>query len=145
MIRSPELRAAMQVLAADRKSRRAAREPREKKAAKVAHVNLKADRGRVRDNGYLAFLRRQPCVIGEKYGQVACCDGPTQAAHIRYGKPGELPTGMQRKPNDDRCTPLCAHHHAQQHASGERWWWQHWGLDPFAVAERLFAAYEAQR
>lgn len=117
---------------------------RVKREKRVAHVNVKADRGRVRDNGYLAFLRRQPCSVGHIYGFTRC-SGHIDAAHIRTHKPGGRPTGMQRKPDDCRATSLCRRHHTEQHDAGnELRWWQGYGLDPFETAERLFAAYEAQ-
>lgn len=125
---------------ADRQVLAAAREikARTRKAAKQARpVNVKADRGRVRDPAFLAFLRRQPCVIGGD------CEGPIQACHIRYGLPGEAPTGLQRKPSDTRCTSMCAKHHALQHAGNERQFWASRGLDPFAIAGRLYVEFLA--
>lgn len=111
---------------------------RERKTAKLARPKSpKADRGRVRDSGFLAYLRRQPCAVGP-----SGCDGPIQAAHIRTPRPGESPTGLQRKPNDDRCTPLCASHHRQQHTMRELGFWARYGLDPFDVAARLYAEYQ---
>lgn len=113
---------------------------RERKDAKAKRPKSpKADRGRVRDNGYLAFLRRQPCTVAS-----SACQGPIQAAHIRSHKPGELPTGLQRKPDDSRATALCAHHHAEQHSRNELSWWGARGLNPFEVAERLYARYQAE-
>lgn len=116
-------------LAAKRKARRAP-------AKRARAVSPKADRGRVRNNGYLAWLRRQPCVI--------CRRTPCDPAHIRTHKPGELPTGLQRKPDDARATALCRPHHEQQHSMREMDFWRVIGLDPFEVAERLFAEYEAE-
>lgn len=118
------------------KSARPAR-PKAERERRVEHVNVKADRGRVRDNGYLAFLRRQPCC--------ACRTAPPcDPAHIRSHKPGERPTGLQRKPDDARCTSLCRACHDRQHAMRELDFWAGLGLDPFEVAERLFAAYQAE-
>lgn len=109
-------------------------------AKKARPVNPKADRGRVRDPGFLAFLRRQPCSVRQAHG--IGCDGPIQAAHIRTHKPGELPTGLQRKPDDRRATSLCAKHHAEQHGVNELWFWHKYSLDPFEIAERLYAEYQ---
>ena len=51
---------------------------RQRKTAKRERPKSpKADRGRVRDNGFLAFLRRQPCAVGP-----VGCAGPVEAAHI---------------------------------------------------------------
>lgn len=112
-----------------------------KKAKRARPVNPKKDRGRVREPAFLAFLRRQPCSVRQLSG--LGCEGPIQAAHIRSHKPGELPTGMGRKPDDRRCTSLCAKHHAEQHATNELRWWARYGLDPFAVAEALYARFLA--
>jgi len=104
----------------------------------VRPKNPKASRGRVRDNGYLAFLRRQPCCLAT--GE---CEGRTEAAHIRTHKPGEPPTGMQRKPDDNRATPLCMFHHWLQHRGNEMAFWRTYGLDPFEVAAEYHAKYQA--
>lgn len=96
----------------------------------------KADRGRERDTGYLAFLRRQPC---------ACCGhpAPSDAAHIRMASPerGKLPTGMQVKPSDRFAVPLNRSCHMTQHAGSEARFWSDRRLDPFAIADRLYAEY----
>jgi hypothetical protein len=130
MIAAAEIRAAKALLATARREQRRAR------PAKVAPIADGQRRPRVRDGGYLAFLRRQPCVVGP-----IGCDGPTEAAHVRMGV-----TGMGRKPDDQNAVSLCAAHHRTgpdaQHASGERQWWSRHGLDPFAVAERLYAEYQ---
>jgi hypothetical protein len=105
------------------------------KAKRARPVSPKADRGRVRDNGYLAFLRRQPCVI--------CASPRSDAAHIRTPKPGEPPTGLQRKPDDRRATALCRYHHALQHSMRELDFWRVYFLDPFEIAERLYSEYLA--
>lgn len=97
----------------------------------------KADRGRERDNGYLAFLRRQPC---------ACCGraAPSDAAHIRMASPerGKLPTGMQVKPSDRFAVPLNRSCHRIQHNGSEARFWSERRLDPFAIADRLYAQYQ---
>lgn len=114
---------------------------RERKAAKVARPKSpKADRGRIREPGFLAFLRRQPCAVGP-----IGCDGPVEAAHIRYGLPGEPPTGLQRKPSDTRAVPLCRRHHREgpdsQHAANERVWWARHRIDPMRLAGELYVEY----
>ncbi len=117
-----------------RRRQKAAR--REAKAARPK--SPKADRGRVRDNGYLAFLRRQPCCVAG-----ALCSGRVQAAHIRYADVdrGKPITGMQVKPADRWALPLCAWHHARQHQMNERVFWMGHGIDPLATAERLYAEF----
>ena len=50
---------------------------------------------------------------------------------------------MQKKPDDRFCVPLNAWCHrgpGQQH-SGEAEFWRLKGLDPFAIAERLYAEF----
>ncbi len=136
----------MTLTLADRKARDEARRTlrelgrKERAEAKRARAQSpKADRGRVRDNGYLAWLRRQPCVIANGH-----CSGHIDAAHIRTPKPGEMPTGLQRKPDDRRATSLCRSHHSHQHSMNELAFWRMFGLDPFEVAERLYAEYLAE-
>lgn len=110
-----------------------------RKAQKSARPKSpKADRGRVRDNGYLAFLRRQPC---------ACCGriAPSDAAHIRMAnlERGKRPTGMQVKPSDRFAVPLNRACHERQHSMSEIRFWQSVGLDPFEIADRLYAAFQS--
>lgn len=90
---------------------------------------------RQRDPRFLAFVRTAPCVI---------CGGKAEAAHIRMACPerGKPFTGAG-KPSDCFCTPLCAYHHRTgpqaQHVIGERAFWKLHGLDPFVIAEKLYA------
>jgi hypothetical protein len=114
---------------------------RERKTAKAARpVSPKANRGRVRDPGFLAYVRRLPCAVGP-----IGCAGGIEAAHIRYSLPGEPLTGMQRKPDDCRAVPLCAGHHRTnpdaQHAGSERAFWAKRGIDPHAIAASRYAQY----
>lgn len=110
-----------------------------KAATKARPKSPKADRGRERDTGYLAFLRRQPC---------ACCGhpAPSDAAHIRMAslERGKLPTGMQVKPSDRFAVPLNRACHMTQHAGSEARFWSERGLDPFAIADRLYAEYRGE-
>jgi hypothetical protein len=96
------------------------------------------DRGRERDTGFLAFLRRQPC---------ACCGraAPSDAAHIRMGslERGKRPTGMQVKPSDRYAVPLNRACHERQHSMSEARFWAAVGRDPFEIAEGLYADYQA--
>lgn len=111
-----------------------------KAATRARPKSPKADRGRERDNGYLAFLRRQPC---------ACCSraAPSDAAHIRMASPsrGKLPTGMQVKPSDRFAVPLNRTCHATQHSGSEARFWTALNLDPFEIADRLYAEYQGSR
>lgn len=119
---------------------RAIRQRKLRAAKKARPKSPKADRGRVRDNAYLAHVRRLPCCVGPEG-----CSGPVEAAHVRYSAPGEPMTGMQRKPSDSRAVPLCAAHHRTgpdaQHARGERQWWAARGIDPLALSARLYVEF----
>lgn len=110
-----------------------------KAQAKARSKSPKADRGRERDNGFLAYVRRQPCEAAHMGG----CSGPVQAAHIRYrvfGIPNSA--GGQVKNHDRHCNPLCDHHHnADQHKHREQDFWASIGKDAYATAAAHFAAY----
>ena len=67
------------------------------------------------------FIRRHACVMG-------CERLPIQCAHVRLGTDG----GTGLKPSDWWCVPLCAKHHADQHAIGEQSFWH--GIDPRKLA-----------
>ena len=94
---------------------------------------------RVRDPGYLVFVRQQPCCL--------CGADRVDAAHIRsgsiaYDKPS---TGMAEKPDDRWSLPLCRSDHNRQHHFGnELEFWRQNGIDPFALAQRYYARYQAQ-
>lgn len=99
---------------------------------------------RVTDAGYLAFVRTKPCCVCKSTLTV-------QAAHIRMGNPEleKRETGAGERPSDCWSTPLCVRCHLTgpnaQHAIGERTFWQWAGIDPFAVAQKLYAEYQASR
>ena len=101
---------------------------------------------RVECPAFLAFVRRKPCC--------ACgAPPPSQAAHIRFGnlELGKRPTGIAEKPSDRWAVPLCADCHLDtpgaQHNIGEKKFWARVGIDPFALASKLYAQFErrAQR
>lgn len=104
---------------------------------------------RVKEPLYLAWIRRQPCIVCVARG--GTINRPSQAAHIRAGYPvdGWRPTGMQQKPDDRRTAPLCADHHLDapdaQHRAGERGWWEALGIYPPALCAALSAAYDANQ
>lgn len=121
-----------------------ARERKAERQSRPARVQPSAEgqrRPRKREPGYLAFLRRQPCSVRlEPHG--LGCSGPIDAAHIRSHKPGELPTGAGRKPDDQRAVSLCRAHHEQQHSVNEIRFWARYGKNPFEVAERQYQEYK---
>jgi len=134
--RAKELRAKKD---AEKKTKAAA----ERKARAKALVRTPGQRQpRERDPGYLAWLRRQPCVICGTRRKV-------EAAHVRAGYPdaGWAPTGMMQKPDDRRSVPLCSAHHREgpdaQHRASERAWWSNHGIDPPDLCRALYAAFEA--
>lgn len=105
--------------------------------------SLKADRGRVRDAGFLAYLRRQPC----EARHMGDCSGAIEAAHVRYSDAakGAVNPGMQRKNHDRHCNPLCHFHHQHdQHKRNERAFWARLGKDAYDTAAGHYAAYRGQ-
>jgi hypothetical protein len=116
----------------DRVKREKNRERRQ--SIKAQRPAEKRSRGRERDAAHLAFVRRLPCVT-------CLAPAPNDAAHIRMASPerGKLPTGMQVKPSDRSSVPLCRTCHSTQHGGSEARFWSERGIDPFAVADRLYA------
>jgi len=115
-----------------------------RKAAKAARPKSpKASRGRERNNAYLAWLRRQPCVARHMGG----CDGPVEACHIRTPDPsrGKPLTGMGVKPDDRWSVSMCRGHHVAQHGMNERAFWSAIRRDPFTTAEGLFNTFNGER
>jgi len=135
---------ARQIKARQRKEAKKAR-PRQVRPERSdkAEGALRERRPRVRDNAYLAWIRRLPCLATARslclmvYG----CD----AAHIRTGYPeaGWSYTGKAQKPDDVRAAPLTRASHTIQHSMSEAKFWTDLNLYPPAVCERLRAAYEA--
>jgi hypothetical protein len=118
-------------------ARRIQREAR-KAATKARPKSPKADRGRERDGGFLAYLRRQRCEAWTLGG----CQGSSDAAHIRFNDgPDRQNPGGARKNHDRHANPLCRVHHDQQHAGSERAFWDLLGKDAYATAAAHFAAY----
>ncbi len=137
-IAPPEIRAAKATLAAHRKAVRKAR------PAKVQPVAAEQRKPRQRDPGYLQFVRRQACAAGS----LGDCDGPIEAAHVRYSSvaAGRKNPGLSQKP-DDRCAvPLCASHHRTgphaQHSMSEAKFWTMVGVDPVTLYRQLGEQYD---
>ena len=87
---------------------------------------------RIQRPGYLALVRRCPCL--------ACDADPAgEAAHLRKAAPGKLITGMGIKPDDLWVLPLCRVCHELQHTIGEPEFWGELGIDPIALALTLSA------
>lgn len=119
--------------------RRWSRENKRAIPARVNHVTAKPDRGREREPGFLAYLRRQPCEAAHLGG----CEGPIQACHVRFADAARriVNPGLQRKNHDRHATPACAAHHALQHSMNERAYWALLGKDAYDTAAAHHAAY----
>ncbi len=137
------LEAARRIKTRERKAQKAKRPP------PVVPVAPGQRQPRVHDKPYLAWVRRLPCVscaviiLGGYMSPSAPRGGSTQAAHLRMSIPGRPNAGMQQKPDDIWCTPLCASCHAEQHAGSEQAFWDELEIDPFDLCRALRAAYEA--
>lgn len=120
---------------------------RQERAASIKRVGKRAPgqrQPREHDAGYLAFLRRLPCIAGVM-GRDDCA-GATQAAHLRFSDAarGRVNPGMQSRPSDRFATPICEHHHLRdQHARQEQAFWNSLGVDPGDLSAALYAAYLA--
>jgi hypothetical protein len=136
-----------ELAAAQKVVRRLKAKPRnqakKQRAPKIQPVAKEQRQVRERDPGFLAYLRRQPC---EARGY-SPCEGPIEAAHIRYSdaKYGANP-GMGRK-NHDRCAnPLCRVHHTKQHHVGdEAAFWKTINKNAYETAARHYAAYQGNQ
>lgn len=125
-----------QIIAAAARLRREAR-----KAAKAARPKSeKAHRGRERDNGFLQYLRRQPC----EAAHLSTCAGRVEAAHVSYQVAG-IPNSFGRgvKNHDRHANPLCSEHHRIQHNVGERNFWRELGKDAYETAAAHYARYQS--
>ena len=72
-----------------------------------------------RDNDYLDWVRRRPCLVSGSTQQVV-------AHHVRIGLSG----GMGLKPSDYRTLPLDARLHRLLHDTGEKTFWKEHNIDP---------------
>lgn len=112
-----------------------------REAVKRVRVIEKADRGRQRDPGFLAYLRRQPC----EARHLGDCEGPIEAAHVRFSDAGKgiVNPGMGRKNHDRNANPLCRHHHRHdQHRRSERAFWAALGKDAYETAAAHYARFK---
>ena len=94
---------------------------------------------RIHDAAHLKFVRSQPCCACPKGGS-----RQSEAAHVRMECParGKEAPGLAEKPSDCWTVPLCDYHHRTgidaQHIVGEKLFWKLRGIDPFALASRLW-------
>jgi hypothetical protein len=82
---------------------------------------------RIRNKQHLSHVGAQPCVI--------CAETPCHAHHVTFAQR----RGLAVKVSDEFTVPLCALHHNQLHqAPPERLWWKEQGIDPIAIAAKLW-------
>ena len=82
---------------------------------------------RMRDPDHLRAVRKLPCMICERT--------PCHAHHIKFAQR----PGLSIKVSDEFVVPLCSVHHDELHRSvTERGWCQGQGIDPLAIAEKLW-------
>jgi hypothetical protein len=101
------------------------------KDAVVWHVDksalLLSEPRRYRDRAHLQFVASRPCLRCERQ--------PAEPHHLRFVQPRAL----GRKVSDEYAVPLCRTHHREVHRHGdEAAWWKSAGIDPVAVALRLW-------
>ena len=102
---------------------------------------------RERDDGYKAWIAQLPCIACLVMGQVK---RGVHVAHVRLtdADHGWRGAGMQEKPHDRRCTPLCPGHHQHfpnsQHRYGDErgWWFDLMRVDVFALCANLSDAFD---
>jgi hypothetical protein len=84
---------------------------------------------------HLAFIRGLPCLVCRERTETE------EAAHIRMRDPeiAKLNPGHSSKAHDFYAVPLCSQHHRDQHAMGEREFWDTAGIDPVKKALALYA------
>ena len=88
---------------------------------------------RERDRDHLRFVAAQPCLV--------CGRTPSDPHHIKFAEQ----RAMGRKVSDRFTVPICRLHHRELHRRGnERVWWQTRGIDPLAIAARLWALTHAE-
>lgn len=142
MIRSSEYRRAKEIVrrleAGERKARKA--ESLKRAKAEIANIMANGKDRRQREPKFLAYVRRQPCEA-RSFGT---CDGPIEAAHIRYSDgPGRINPGLGNRNHDRHANPLCHFHHQHdQHKRNERDFWASIGKDAYETAAGHYARYK---
>lgn len=106
------------------------------RSKRVRPVALGQRRPREKNAAYLELIRALPCL--------RCGRSAVQAAHVRMSAAGETPVGIGTKPSDQRSVPLCSWCHLDasdsQHRVGESAFYGELGIDPLALAKKLYAA-----
>jgi hypothetical protein len=89
------------------------------------------------DPDYLALVRQMPCL--------SCGHDPCgEAAHVRFASAAfGRSSGLGKKPADRDALPLCRDDHQlnrdAQHKRNEFAFWQDLNINPYLVAEKLYA------
>lgn len=89
-----------------------------------------------RNPDYRALVTQCPCL--------RCGMEPSESAHVRFASAAfGKASGLQKKPDDRFCVPLCAQCHRldrdAQHNQGERAFWEAIDINPLLVAANLYA------
>ena len=85
----------------------------------------------IRDEGYLDYLRRQPCAV--------CNDSaPSDPHHLDSGVMGS-------KGDDWTCVPLCREHHREYHDHGERHMHEHYPVNLWEESHRHLRRYHKEK
>ena len=96
---------------------------------------------RMRSKEHLARVRTLRCCVH------GCAGWPVEVHHLTHAQP----KARGLKSGDQWCVSLCAAHHnptshgSVHHAGDERAWWGSLGIDPMAIAERLWNESERLR
>ena len=97
-----------------------------------AELGIKTAR-RQRDKAHLRHVATLPCLV--------CNALPSDAHHLTFAQP----RGLALKVSDEFVVPLCALHHNDLHRGhGEELWWKRLGIEPLAIAGRLWAESRAR-
>lgn len=126
-----------------------------RKANERAFRTLRRKQGKIagrqpeRDEKYLAFIRRQPCILcDDAMERRAFVDGVPyrQETHTEAAHAGER--GFRQKCSDRETIPLCVRHHRtgkdSHHVLGKRFWGHH-DINREAVIAGYNKLYEQER
>ena len=80
-------------------------------------------------------MRGHECIIKDRNGHV--CEGAIQFCHVRKGLPEGEQAGVAQKPHDCFGFPACDDAHRTQHAMGEGWFEQTYGVNLLQTALAL--------
>jgi hypothetical protein len=91
------------------------------------HMPIAKPRRR-RDKIHRQFVSAQACIV--------CGRRPSDAHHLRFAQARALGS----KVSDEFTVPLCRSHHRELHRAGDEIrWWGRFGIDPIAIADKLWS------